>query len=138
MTRSARRAAEEEKRKAEEGGKVWRQLSDLIGSASGNEFRKFAQGLTLRDSRARATRHLEDLARRYRLVPARGSELGLLVVDGDMGDEVRSVESLSREARAFSCRSRSLWGSRRSRPAPRRSARSLFIDEGSVRSTSKR
>ncbi|MBK8597640.1 MAG: AAA family ATPase [Holophagales bacterium] len=95
VTRSARRAAEEEKRKAEEGGKVWRQLSDLIGSASGNEFRKFAQGLTLRTLVTSANRHLEDLARRYRLVPARGSELGLLVVDGDMGDEVRSVESLS-------------------------------------------
>ena len=41
-----------------------------------------------------ANRHLESLSRRYRLVRISDS-LGLLVVDQDMGDEVRSVHSLS-------------------------------------------
>jgi DNA repair protein SbcC/Rad50 len=41
-----------------------------------------------------ANRHLQELARRYRLQRIRDS-LALMVLDQDMGDEMRSVHSLS-------------------------------------------
>ena len=74
--------------------RVWAQLNELIGSADGKKFRNFAQQLTLDVLLAYANRHLADLSRRYRLerIP---ETLGLMVVDQDMGDEVRSVHSLS-------------------------------------------
>lgn len=73
---------------------VWARLSDLIGSHDGKKFRNFAQQLTLDVLLGYANRHLETLARRYRLERVTDT-LGLLVVDKDMGDEVRSVNSLS-------------------------------------------
>ncbi len=94
-TQEDRRVAVEEREKAEREGRVWLSLRDLIGEAQGGKFRKFAQGLTLEALVKSANQHLEDFARRYRLMQAPGTEVGLLVVDRDMGDEVRSVESLS-------------------------------------------
>jgi exonuclease SbcC len=74
--------------------KVWSQLSELIGSADGKKFRNFAQQLTLDILLHDANQHLQSLSRRYRLERIKDS-LGLLVVDQDMGDERRSVHSLS-------------------------------------------
>lgn len=74
--------------------RIWAQLSELIGSSDGKKFRNFAQQLTLDILLGYANRHLESLARRYRLVRITDS-LGLMVVDQEMGDEVRSVHSLS-------------------------------------------
>ena len=127
-TRDQRREAEQRRRDAGERGSVWQQLSGLIGSASGNEFRKFAQGITLKTLVASANHHLGDLARRYRLVPAPGTELGLLVVDGDMGDERRSVESLS-GGESFLV-SLALALGLTSLSTRSTAIRSLFIDEG--------
>lgn len=73
---------------------VWARLSELIGSADGKKFRNFAQQLTLDVLLGYANAHLHSLSRRYRLERVADS-LGLLVVDQDMGDEVRSVHSLS-------------------------------------------
>jgi exonuclease SbcC len=74
--------------------KVWAQLSELIGSSDGKKFRNFAQQLTLDILLNYGNQHLQSLTRRYRLQRIKDS-LGLLVVDQDMGDEVRSVHSLS-------------------------------------------
>lgn len=74
--------------------RIWSQLGDLIGSSDGKKFRNFAQQMTLDILLGYANRHLETLSRRYRLDRIRDS-LGLLVVDQEMGDEVRSVHSLS-------------------------------------------
>ena len=74
---------------------TWSSLNDLIGSADGKKFRVFAQSLTLDALLAHANGHLEDLSRRYRLQRVPGSDLELQVIDADMGDEVRSVHSLS-------------------------------------------
>ncbi|MDI6003315.1 AAA family ATPase [Cobetia marina] len=72
----------------------WGALSELIGSASGARFRAIAQAFNLERLIEHANLHLTNLARRYRL--ARGaSPLGLVVVDTEMGDELRSVHSLS-------------------------------------------
>ncbi|WP_416139937.1 AAA family ATPase [Halomonas sp. HK25] len=72
----------------------WGQISELIGSADGKVFRRIAQGYNLEQLLDHANTHLAGLSRRYRLVRG-GSPLGLLVVDHDMGDERRSVHSLS-------------------------------------------
>jgi len=74
--------------------KVWSQLGELIGSADGKKFRNFAQQLTLDILLGYGNSHLRSLTSRYRLERIQDS-LGLLVVDQDMGDEVRSVHSLS-------------------------------------------
>ena len=74
--------------------RVWSQLGELIGSADGKKFRNFAQQLTLDILLRDANLHLQSLSRRYRLERITES-LGLLVVDQDMGDELRSVHSLS-------------------------------------------
>ncbi|SHJ87185.1 AAA family ATPase [Halomonas caseinilytica] len=72
----------------------WGRISELIGSADGKTFRRIAQAYNLEQLLEHANAHLTGLSRRYRLVRG-GSELGLLVVDRDMGDERRSVHSLS-------------------------------------------
>ncbi|MHC6224777.1 AAA family ATPase [Pseudomonas sp. X10] len=72
----------------------WARLNTLIGSASGDTFRKIAQGYNLDLLLHHANSQLRQLARRYRLKRG-GSSLGLLVLDTEMGDELRSVHSLS-------------------------------------------
>ncbi|MGM1052937.1 MAG: AAA family ATPase [Pseudomonadota bacterium] len=72
----------------------WGQISELIGSADGKAFRRIAQAYNLELLLEHANVHLAGLSRRYRLARG-GSPLGLLVVDHDMGDERRSVHSLS-------------------------------------------
>lgn len=72
----------------------WGRISELIGSADGKVFRRIAQAYNLEQLLEHANAHLSNLSRRYRLARG-GSELGLLVVDHDMGDERRSVHSLS-------------------------------------------
>ncbi len=74
---------------------VWAGLDHVIGSASGDKFRKFAQGLSLDQLLGHANVQLADLARRYQLERAAGSDLEIQVADRDMGSEVRSIHSLS-------------------------------------------
>ncbi|MDC0710388.1 AAA family ATPase [Stigmatella sp. ncwal1] len=82
----------EERRRA---AGVWKTLHELIGSADGKKFKVFAQSLTLDALLLHANAHLQELARRYRLMRVPGHDLDLQVVDQDMGDEVRAVASLS-------------------------------------------
>ncbi|WP_085598335.1 MULTISPECIES: AAA family ATPase [unclassified Pseudomonas] len=72
----------------------WARLSALIGSAEGDKFRKIAQAYNLDLLVHHANAQLRQLVRRYRLKRG-GSMLGLLVLDTEMGDELRSVHSLS-------------------------------------------
>ncbi|PSW68545.1 exonuclease SbcC [Photobacterium kishitanii] len=107
---------------------LWMDMSDLIGQANGNKFRTLAQGLTLQQLVINANHHLQDLAPRYALQPVPGSPLALQVIDHDMGDEVRSVESLS-GGESFLV-SLSLALALASLAADTRQLGSLFIDEG--------
>ena len=107
---------------------VWRALSDLIGSSDGKAFRKFAQGLTLDALVEHANRHLATLARRYRLERVPNQDLDLQVIDQDMADEVRSVNSLS-GGESFLV-SLALALGLASLSAERIRVDSLFIDEG--------
>jgi len=72
----------------------WARLDALIGSATGDRFRKLAQAYNLDLLVHHANTQLRQLVRRYRLKRG-GSMLGLLVLDTEMGDELRSVHSLS-------------------------------------------
>lgn len=74
---------------------LWGKMAQLIGSSTGQKMRNFAQSLSLDLLLTHANRHLEDLARRYRLERVAGADLEIQVVDREMGDERRGVHSLS-------------------------------------------
>ena len=74
---------------------AWQAVDTAIGSANGDKFRRFAQGITLDQLVRLANVQLEALDPRYRLARSETGDLGLHVVDRDMGDETRSVRSLS-------------------------------------------
>jgi exonuclease SbcC len=111
----------------EQAARIWWQMNELIGAADGKKFRNYAQQLTLDILLGYANAHLKDLARRYRLerVP---SSLALMVIDQDMGDEQRSVHSLS-GGESFLV-SLALALGLASLSSHRVRVESLFIDEG--------
>lgn len=73
----------------------WGRLKELIGSADGAKFSRFAQSLTLRQLIGLANEHLKVLAERYRLMAAAGDELDLRIVDLYQANVDRPMESLS-------------------------------------------
>ncbi|MDR5867462.1 AAA family ATPase [Halomonas koreensis] len=92
--RQRQRDAQAELEAARAEQRRWGRISELIGSADGKAFRRIAQAYNLEQLLEHANAHLGGLSRRYRLARG-GSPLGLLVIDHDMGDERRSVHSLS-------------------------------------------
>lgn len=74
---------------------IWQAVDDAVGSASGDRFRRFVQGITLDQLVRIANDHLKVLSLRYRLARGPTSDLTLHIVDRDMGDEVRATRSLS-------------------------------------------
>ncbi len=76
--------------------RLWAEISEAIGSASGDKFRRFAQAATLEHLVALANQRLKLLAPRYALERSgEAGSLGLQIVDRDLGDERRSTRSLS-------------------------------------------
>lgn len=73
----------------------WQLLSDLIGSADGKRFRRFAQGLTLDYLIYLANRQLVRLTDRYLLRRHQGEELGLEIIDTYQADAIRPTGTLS-------------------------------------------
>jgi exonuclease SbcC len=73
----------------------WSDVSEVIGSADGKKLRTFAQGLTLDLLLARANLHLASLRPRYVLERVPTFDMELQVIDREMGDDVRSVATLS-------------------------------------------
>ena len=74
---------------------LWQRLDGLIGSAKGDKFRKFAQGLTLDHLLHLANRHLTRLHGRYLLRRKPTGELELDIVDSWQGDVARDTRTLS-------------------------------------------
>ncbi len=74
---------------------LWQQLDSLIGSARGDKFRKFAQGLTLDHLLQLANRHLGRLHGRYLLRRKASGELELDIVDSWQGEVARDTRTLS-------------------------------------------
>jgi len=86
----------EELEQAREKARLWSEISEAIGSASGDRFRRFAQAATLEHLVALANQRLKLLAPRYVLERVgEAGALGLQIVDRDLGDERRSTRSLS-------------------------------------------
>jgi len=109
----------------------WGRMNELIGSADGKKFRNYAQQFTLDVLLGYANRHLQQLARRYRLERvgnAAAPSLALMVRDQDMGGEIRSVNSLS-GGESFLV-SLALALGLASLSSNRVRVESLFIDEG--------
>lgn len=105
----------------------WSKLNEIIGSADGKKFRQIAQEYTLDVLLGYANIHLKALTSRYRIERIAFS-LGLQVVDQDMGDEVRTVYSLS-GGESFLL-SLSLALGLASLSSSKMKVESLFIDEG--------
>jgi exonuclease SbcC len=74
---------------------LWRRLDGLIGSARGDKFRKFAQGLTLDHLLHLANRHLLRLQGRYQLQRKSSGELELEIIDTWQADVARDTRTLS-------------------------------------------
>ena len=105
----------------------WAKLNEVIGSADGKKFRQIAQEYTLDVLLSYANIHLEMLSKRY-LLQRIPNTLGLQVLDQDMGDEVRTVYSLS-GGESFLV-SLALALGLASLSSSRMQVESLFIDEG--------
>lgn len=105
----------------------WSKLNDSIGSSDGKKFRQIAQEHTLEVLLSFANLHLKDLTHRYKIerIP---NTLGLQVVDQDMGDEIRTVYSLS-GGESFLV-SLALALGLASLSSSKMKVESLFIDEG--------
>jgi exonuclease SbcC len=105
----------------------WRKLNELLGSSDGAKFRMIAQRRTLDLLLRYANHQLHNLAGRYRLERLPES-LNLIVIDRDMGDETRSIHSLS-GGESFLV-SLALALGLASLTSNRLRIESLFIDEG--------
>ncbi|MFW0715092.1 AAA family ATPase [Pedobacter sp. N23S346] len=105
----------------------WSKLNEIIGSADGKKFRQIAQEYTLDVLLGYANIHLHSLTSRYKIERILAT-LGLQVVDQDMGDEVRTVYSLS-GGESFLV-SLALALGLASLSSSRMKVESLFIDEG--------
>ncbi len=93
--RTRRQADDSALKTAEREALRWGRLKELIGSADGSKFARFAQSLTLRQLIDFANFHLGVLAPRYRLIAAASAELDLRIVDLYQAGTDRPMESLS-------------------------------------------
>jgi exonuclease SbcC len=123
---AALRATLEQERAA---ASPWLQLDVLIGDATGNKFRKYAQGLTLERLLLHANARLGELKPRYSLERAPGGDMLVQVVDHDMAGEIRGLPNLSGGERFLVSLALALGLSEMSTGQGLR-VESLFIDEG--------
>jgi exonuclease SbcC len=107
---------------------LWQHLDGLIGSARGDKYRRFAQGLTLDHLLHLANLHLARLHGRYLLRRKPEGELELDIVDSWQGDTPRDTRTLS-GGEAFLV-SRALALALSDLVSHKASIDSLFLDEG--------
>ncbi len=119
-----------ELQKKKEAFKVWVKLNEMIGSASGDKFAKFAQGITLDQLIYLANKHLKILSPRYELQRSLDSskQLEIEICDSFQGDVVRGVNTLSGGESFIVSLSLALGLS--SLASQKISIDSLFLDEG--------
>ncbi|WP_304506262.1 SbcC/MukB-like Walker B domain-containing protein, partial [Aquitalea sp. ASV11] len=79
----------------QQDSELWQRLDGLIGSAKGDKFRRFAQGLTLDHLVYLANRQLSRLHGRYQLRRKAEGELELEIVDSWQADVSRDTRTLS-------------------------------------------
>ena len=105
----------------------WKALHELIGSADGTRFSRFAQGLTLARLVGLANDHLRQFNDRYQLRRKDGASLALLVADA-YDDCLRDASTLSGGETFLVSLALALGLSELASNAAR--IDSLFIDEG--------
>lgn len=89
-------ALEQEIAFLEKSNLKWELLNRYIGDAEGKKFSTFAQGLTLARLIALSNRRLAELSDRYLLdKPTENEDDELMIIDQYMGNERRSVKTLS-------------------------------------------
>lgn len=106
----------------------WTSLNDLIGSAQGDKFRKYAQSITLVLLVDLANQHLRQFSDRYLLHKMEGDNLEIEIVDAYQANITRSVKTLSGGESFLVSLSLALGLSDFS--AGKMPISSLFIDEG--------
>jgi exonuclease SbcC len=106
----------------------WAALKELIGSADGTKFSRFAQSLSLRQLLTLANGHLETLAPRYRLSAVEGEGLDMRIVDLFQAGVERPMESLSGGESFLASLALALGLSKLA--SKQHPIDSLFIDEG--------
>ena len=79
----------------EKESKRWSDLNNLIGSANGNAFRSFAQGLTLNRLIDLSNKHLQNLSDRYILQRPHAQSLSLSIMDTYQANVLRPTGTLS-------------------------------------------
>src|SRR3546814_20612083 len=68
---------------------IWQAVDDAVGSASGDRFRRFVQGITPDHMVQLANDHLNALSSRSTLARGPASDLPLHLLDRNMGEQVR-------------------------------------------------
>ena len=117
-----------EKKNQENECQRWDLLNNIIGSANGQEFRKFAQGLTLDRLLVLSNKHLNKLSGRYELNRNGSYSLGLEIIDTFQGNIRRSINTLSGGESFIVSLSMALGLS--DLASRRTKVESLFLDEG--------
>ena len=112
-----------------DAAQVWLRLDQLIGDATGNGFRRFAQGLTLDRLLVHANAKLAELRPRYTLERVATGDMLLQVVDHELAGEVRGLHNLSGGERFLVSLALALGLAEMSTSRGLR-IESLFIDEG--------
>ncbi|MGZ5246851.1 MAG: SbcC/MukB-like Walker B domain-containing protein, partial [Flavitalea sp.] len=125
--KSVNRLKDEIGKKVEEN-RPWKLLNDLIGDRTGNKFNSFAQELTMAKLIRLTNVHLVQFNDRYILSMPSSSDEDLVIIDGYMGAERRSVKTLSGGEKFMV--SLSLALSMSEMASQQVKIQSLFIDEG--------
>lgn len=73
----------------------WSEVDRAIGSATGEKFQRLVQNVTLDHLVHLANHHLAGFSQRYALERVAGAELGIQLVDREMGDARRAGSTLS-------------------------------------------
>ena len=92
--RIKRAGIEDELKKLKHQVAVWDRLNTLVGSSSGDKYRRYVQSLLLLTLLKNANVELTKLHSRYRLAKG-GGDMEIKVIDSDLADQERPTDNLS-------------------------------------------
>lgn len=92
--RIKRAGIEDELKKLKHQVAVWDRLNTLVGSSSGDKYRRYVQSLVLLTLLKNANVELTKLHSRYRLTKG-GGDMEIKVIDSDLADQERPTDNLS-------------------------------------------
>ena len=92
--RIKRAGIEDELKKLKHQVAVWDRLNTLVGSSSGDKYRRYVQSLVLLTLLKNANVELTKLNSRYRLAKG-GGDMEIKVIDSDLADQERPTDNLS-------------------------------------------